>query len=63
MHDDALAQIVEQANVFARVTPAQKDRIINSLKSNGHVVGYMGDGITMRPLLKPQMLAFQLTTQ
>ncbi|HLE74502.1 MAG TPA: magnesium-translocating P-type ATPase [Candidatus Bathyarchaeia archaeon] len=52
MHDDALARVVEEANVFARVTPAQKDRIISLLKSNGHVVGFMGDGINDAPSLK-----------
>jgi len=52
MHDDALARVVEQANVFARVTPVQKDRIMNLLKSNGHVVGFMGDGINDAPSLK-----------
>jgi len=52
MHDDALARVVEDANVFARVTPVQKDRIINLLKSNGHVVGFMGDGINDAPSLK-----------
>ena len=38
--------------MFARVTPVQKDRIINLLKSNGHVVGFMGDGINDAPSLK-----------
>ena len=52
MHDDALARVVEEANVFARVTPVQKDRIINLLKDNGHVVGFMGDGINDAPSLK-----------
>jgi Mg2+-importing ATPase len=52
IHDDALARVVEEANVFARVTPAQKDRIINLLKGNGHVVGFMGDGINDAPSLK-----------
>jgi len=52
MHDDALARVVEEANVFARVTPAQKDRIINLLKNNGHVVGFLGDGINDAPSLK-----------
>ena len=52
MHDDALARVVEETNVFARVTPVQKDRIINLLKSNGHVVGFMGDGINDAPSLK-----------
>ncbi|MDW8034735.1 MAG: magnesium-translocating P-type ATPase, partial [Nitrososphaerota archaeon] len=45
MHNDTLARVVEEANVFCRVTPAQKDRIINALKNNGHVVGFLGDGI------------------
>jgi Mg2+-importing ATPase len=52
MHDDALARIVEEANVFARVNPVQKDRIINLLKDNGHVVGFLGDGINDAPSLK-----------
>ncbi len=52
MHDDALARVVEEANAFCRVTPAQKDRIINALKGNGHVVGFLGDGINDAPSLK-----------
>lgn len=52
MSDEGLARIVEEANVFARVTPAQKDRIINLLKANGHVVGFMGDGINDAPSLR-----------
>ena len=52
MDDDALARVVEEANVFCRVTPAQKDRIINALKSNGHVVGFLGDGINDAPSLR-----------
>jgi Mg2+-importing ATPase len=52
MQDDALARVVEQANIFARVTPAQKDRIIHALKSNQHVIGYLGDGINDAPSLK-----------
>jgi Mg2+-importing ATPase len=52
MHDDALARAVEEANIFARVTPAQKDRIMNALKNNGHVVGFLGDGINDAPSMK-----------
>jgi Mg2+-importing ATPase len=52
MSDEGLARIVEEANVFARVTPAQKNRIINLLKANGHVVGFMGDGINDAPSLR-----------
>jgi Mg2+-importing ATPase len=50
--DEALMVIVEEANVFCRVNPVQKDRIITLLKMNGHVVGYMGDGINDAPSLK-----------
>jgi Mg2+-importing ATPase len=45
LQDPALSRIVETANVFARVSPAQKDRVMNALKRNGHVVGFLGDGI------------------
>ncbi len=50
--DEALTAVVEEANVFCRVNPIQKDRIIALLKRNGHVVGYMGDGINDAPSLK-----------
>ncbi len=52
MPDETLSAVVEEANIFARVTPAQKDRIISVLRKNGHVVGYMGDGINDAPSLK-----------
>ncbi|MGB9676903.1 MAG: magnesium-translocating P-type ATPase, partial [Candidatus Bathyarchaeales archaeon] len=52
MHYDALARVVEEANVFCRVTPAQKGRIINALRNNGHVVGFLGDGINDAPSLR-----------
>ncbi len=49
--DQALTAIVQQTDVFARVSPAQKNRIILALKRSGHVVGYMGDGINDAPSL------------
>ncbi|HVC18665.1 MAG TPA: magnesium-translocating P-type ATPase [Vicinamibacterales bacterium] len=49
--DAALGHLAEQASVFARVSPAQKDRIIVALKRRGHVVGFMGDGINDAPSL------------
>lgn len=52
MSDEALTAVVEEANVFCRVNPIQKDRIITLLKKNGHIVGYMGDGINDAPSLK-----------
>jgi len=51
LQDDALAAIVEKANILARVTPSQKDRIMNALRNNGHVVGFLGDGINDAPAL------------
>ncbi len=47
-----LAQQVEKTTVFARVTPEQKMAIITALQHNGHVVGYMGDGINDAPSLR-----------
>lgn len=52
MNDDALARIVERTDIFTRVTPAQKSRIINAIKANGHVVGYIGDGINDTPSMR-----------
>lgn len=51
MSDPALAHVVEQTSVFARVSPAQKNRIIMALKHRSHVVGYLGDGINDAPSL------------
>ena len=47
----ALALRVQRANLFCRVDPIQKDRIIRALRSRGHVVGYLGDGINDAPAL------------
>ena len=49
MTDSALAAAAEQTTAFARVSPAQKDRIILALKSRNHVVGFLGDGINDAP--------------
>jgi magnesium-translocating P-type ATPase len=51
MDDHALRIRVEKANLFCRVNPAQKDRVILALKARGHVVGYLGDGINDAPSL------------
>jgi Mg2+-importing ATPase len=45
MSDEALSRQVSEVDVFAEVKPNHKERIIFALKKNGHVVGYMGDGI------------------
>lgn len=51
MDDGALARTAELAHVFARLSPAQKHRIIRALRSHGHVVGFLGDGINDAPSL------------
>ncbi len=49
--ETALPHVVEETDVFARVSPAQKNRIILALKRRSHVVGYIGDGINDAPSL------------
>jgi Mg2+-importing ATPase len=51
MSDPALAHRAERTQVFARVTPAQKSRILRALRARGHVVGFLGDGINDAPSL------------
>jgi Mg2+-importing ATPase len=51
MDDSALAHVAEESHVFARVSPAQKNRIILALKHRNHVVGFLGDGINDAPSL------------
>jgi Mg2+-importing ATPase len=52
MSDAQLAAIAEKTTVFAKLTPSQKERIVNALHATGHVVGFMGDGINDSPALK-----------
>lgn len=51
MTDPALGKIAEEFDVFARISPMQKQRIILALRSRQHVVGYLGDGINDAPSL------------
>ncbi len=49
--DQKLAYLVEETNVFARLNPMQKERVVKVLKGNSHVVGFMGDGVNDAPSL------------
>jgi Mg2+-importing ATPase len=49
--DDMLKKKVLETTIFARFNPEQKNRVIKALQMNGHVVGYMGDGINDAPSL------------
>ena len=51
LSDPALQHVAEQTTLFARVSPAQKNRIILALKARKHVVGFLGDGINDAPSL------------
>ncbi len=62
MTDPALAQVVEEVNIFACVSPAQKNRIILALKSRKHVVGYMGDEINDAPSLHAADVGISVST-
>lgn len=52
MDDETLSKVVEKYQIFAKLSPMHKERIVLSLKSNGHVVGFLGDGINDAPALK-----------
>ncbi len=52
MTDAELAQVTEQTTIFAKLSPAHKERIIRALQGQGHVVGFLGDGINDAPALK-----------
>ncbi|MGA2444056.1 MAG: magnesium-translocating P-type ATPase [Opitutaceae bacterium] len=45
LDDPAFAREVDEANVLARLTPDQKEKVIKTLRAQGHVVGFLGDGI------------------
>lgn len=52
MSDDDLHHVVERTNVFVRITPEHKLRVIEAFKKNGHTVGFMGDGVNDTPALR-----------
>ncbi len=52
MSDSELSDIVEKVNVFAKLSPMQKSRVVTTLRANGHTVGFLGDGINDAPAMK-----------
>jgi len=51
MDDPSLLEAVETTGLFAKLSPAQKERVVKAFQRNGHTVGYMGDGINDAPPL------------
>ncbi|HVB56748.1 MAG TPA: magnesium-translocating P-type ATPase [Candidatus Acidoferrales bacterium] len=52
MADAELAEAADRTVLFARLSPAHKERVIRALRDTGHVVGFMGDGINDAPALR-----------
>jgi len=52
MNDTELATAAEEATIFAKLAPMQKERVVKALQSRNHVVGFLGDGINDGPALK-----------
>lgn len=62
LDDHALLLQAESANLFCRVSPIQKNRLILALKKRGHVVGYMADGINDAPALHSADVSISVDT-
>jgi Mg2+-importing ATPase len=62
MTDPELAEAAEKTTLFARLSPAHKQRIVRVLRGNGHVVGYMGDGINDSPALRAADISISVDT-
>ncbi|MCX7787874.1 MAG: magnesium-translocating P-type ATPase [Spirochaetes bacterium] len=52
MNEEQFSKTVKECNVFVKLTPLQKEQIVNELRAQGNVVGYLGDGINDAPALK-----------
>ena len=62
MSDPELAEAAERTTLFARLSPAHKERVIRALRGKGHVVGFMGDGINDAPALRAADVGISVDT-
>jgi Mg2+-importing ATPase len=62
MSDSELGEAAEITSVFAKLSPAHKERIIRALQGRGHAVGFMGDGINDAPALKAADVGISVDT-
>jgi Mg2+-importing ATPase len=62
LSDAELAEVADRTTVFAKLTPAQKERVVRALHAKGHVVGFLGDGINDSPGLKSADVGISVDT-
>ena len=62
MTDAELARAAESTDVFAKLTPDQKSRVVSVLRENGHTVGFMGDGINDAAAMKAADIGISVDT-
>lgn len=62
LNDQELKEVVETTNVFAKLSPDQKTRVVHALRDNGHVVGFMGDGINDAAAIKAADIGISVDT-
>ncbi len=62
MSDAELGEAAEKATLFARLSPAHKQRVIQVLRAKGHVVGFLGDGINDAPALRAADIGISVDT-
>ncbi len=62
MTDAELEERVEDTDVFAKLTPDQKTRVVTALRNRGHVVGFMGDGINDASAMKAADVGISVDT-
>jgi len=62
MSSDELRAVVDETTIFAKLSPMQKSRVISMLKSNGHTVGFLGDGINDAAALREADVGISVDT-
>ena len=62
MSDEELSTVIEKVDIFAKLSPMQKTRIVQILKENGHTVGFMGDGINDAAAMKEADIGISVDT-
>lgn len=62
LNDEELLAKIEEVDIYARMNPLQKERIVTLYKNNNHVVGYMGDGVNDAPSLAKADVGISVNT-